>query len=84
MAQDERDGSPTVDVFDVTIELKDVTPIEMEMLGDMMRAAGVTSLEDVTQLALRNYARHLQIGPVPAEFMDLRLRLDRLGKRRKV
>lgn len=71
------------DSFDVEIGLKELSSSELEMLNDMMRAAGVTSLEALAHLALRHYARHLQIGHVPADFMDFRLRLDALGKRRK-
>lgn len=60
-----------------------VTLSDLELLDRMMVAGGFTAPGDLFKVALWQYARHLQIGPVPPDFMELRVRLDRLGKVRK-
>lgn len=74
------DQSP--DYIDVAFEFK-LTELDLEIIATMQRAGGFPTMEEVFEHAVIHYARHLQIGNVPSEFMDFRRRLDRLGRFRK-
>lgn len=66
----------------LTLEFDDFTTIEMQMLGDLMQAGGFTKMEDMIRVALWQYARHVGVQ-APPEILELRIRLERLGRMRK-
>lgn len=72
-------ADPDNEIFDVDYQLK-LTTADAAMISTMQVSGGFPDIESLIDMALFHYARHLQIGDVPAEFMSLRRRLNRLGR----
>ena len=61
--------------FTLTLTLRDT-----EMLSAMQAAGRFPNLEAVIEQAIFHYAKHLQVGPVPADFMMYRRLLNASGR----
>lgn len=70
---------PETVTIDFTCTLK-LTLLDIDMLGAMQAATGLPTIDALIEQALPYYAKFLQVGPVPAEFMMYRRRLNALGR----
>lgn len=70
---------PETTIVEMTITLP-LALLDTEILGECQRAGGHPDVEGVVEQALYHYARHLQVGDVPSEFMTIRKRLNRIGR----